>query len=453
MRTSPSPSRVPSYSSLQLPSQQQAEPAAEGASDCRQVKIAPPYSERDIQQFREGEGIAKVGNSNFDSCAFQCALAIRFFKLVASDKLAPADAEYRRTAQYMLKKSLEMLGPLKDKAELAWLKFDHLVTSAQPASADAQELAPLVRQLRNQVLRLERDFLRAFANMGAYCPARDKQVYLGVIYTVLRDVARAVSDQVDVLSGDAPGPALSWQRLGQKERKLMEGLGDSDLFSSGELSDVDKANYAKVLNTYEGAREVAPHVVLCVSRTAEQGIVAIVDAMVNGCFLLSVATEEPMAVHADLYKRLHFKTFDHDCQHLCLTWDARILGGHAQEFKPIFDEIMRTPGEHPEDLVLLFYLLHENDKIFAESDPDRSFADYASEFATYYIIVRDFGPLLNGVGYSIARPETDGRASEKAAFGNAVATAINEIWTGFRERHGALLERTWLRATYPRWFV
>ncbi|VTU39709.1 hypothetical protein H6CHR_05572 [Variovorax sp. PBL-H6] len=427
-----------------------------------EVKLPPPYRESDIAAILKEHHVLSVGSPSFSNCLFQGVLLAHFFGKLETGEIKPGQPAHDRPAQYLLKKSVELLQPLSVKMEATCRQYDKMLSDSPPELREGLEKElKFVQGMAARFQTLESDLLGALAHPQDFRPTRDKTCFLLFAHAMLSDAANEVQRWLDDLDGDPPGKTLP-----KEERTLVLSYTTKDqprsnLFSSEPLTPADEKLYKKCVNTMFELDGMEMSMVPSFSRTGAQGVQAILHCIFHGKGLLSGAAEQPYAVHDKYYKQQHLHTHRHDCGHMQNMMRFGVIDVIAPRLMPIYLKLVDPQSNLPaqdvkKDLVVLFHMLHENVKwvtLLQTPDDKTSFLDCAREFFVREFEVVDMITLLNEVGFSIAPIEKQSSPEEKAACYEAVAQTMDSLWKEFRGRHRDDLVASGVFAKLPKFFA
>jgi len=477
---------VPTQSG-EVPDQKQPDPSPiHRVRDIDLDKLEKPYTKDQMTEYLAGLLICQTGESAFDDCLFQSVLFTDFFKKVETGKLVPGQPEHDRPARYFLKKSIELVHPLGIKIEETSHRYDRLLLTIP--SEQQKDLKEELRFVQGMVARfeaLEKNLLDAWANPEGFTPTRDKACFVLFAHAMLSDTVRQMQGLMDALDPAVNRAHVLWHMAFDDEPSLIQSYlieekGNwSNLFSPGPLTPADASLYNKCLNPVTELDDVQKSTVPSFSKTGLQGVLAILHGIFNGVGLLSGASAEPLAVHANAYMRFHLSTLRHNCDHVGSMLQDNVLTstGTAAKLMPIYRKLVDPRGSMPNrqmqrDLVVLFHLLRENNMLTRKlgnwdpSDPledlslglfmnsrIKSFLDYADWFFQRAFNVADMVTLLNAVGFSITPIDERSTDEENENCSRAVIRDMNILWMDFRERHAEDLKSSRLFAELPKFLA
>ena len=431
------------------------------------LKELKSYSEDGIAAYLEKHEAPKMGVHAFDDCLFQSVLFTEFFEKIEAGSIEPGQPEHDLPAQYLLKKSAELLKPLDKKIREASQRYDEMVQNKHTPPELRAKLEVNLGFISGMVARfekLERDLLAALAQPHTFSPTRDKACFLLFAHAMLADAANEAQRWMNDLAVAKPGkPVCLVESLPAVEEELVKNYVmikvevGSNLFSKEALTPADKTLYEEGLTfLHEADDDMKKRMVPSFSSTGSQGVLAILHGIFHGKGLMSGATSQPYPVHGNSFNMSYLATLRHDCAHLQFMTVLKVLSGIAPNLMPIYLELEnRKKSTLPsdavkKDLVVLFYILHENSAMFSSPNPARSFLDYARIFFCRDFVVVDMVPLLNKVGFSIKAIDEKSTPEDKAACYETVAQAMDELWKQFRERHADGLAASGVFAKVPK---
>ena len=175
----------------------------------------------------------------------------------------------------------------------------------------------------------------------------------------------------------------------------------------------------------------------------------------------------PYNVHNDFYRQRHFSTLCHDCEHLDVLLEEKVLmleekgPSIAQKFEPIYQKLKdpqstMNPLQVKDDLVVLFFMLHENSLVMKKLNgslaDDVLFQDLAWSYFHTDFELTDTIKLLNGLDFTID-PLGETNTEEIEGRRLAATGAMNELWEGFRARHEVELKASGLFDKVPKFLA
>ena len=436
------------------------------------MKLDPPYTDEDILAYLKQHQVGKMGDHGFDDCLFQSVLFTDFFEKIEAGTIEPGQRNaYDRPAQYLLKKSVELLMPLDEKIGAAHQRYKARLNSDDtPSSLRAQLQKKLwfVDGMAKRFESLKNDLLDAVAELHAFRPTRDKACFLLVAHAMLADAANAVTKWMDDLDAAKPEAKLCLlPQLARHLRLLVKSYVSnvdevSNLFSTEPLTPADMSLYEKFLchmsddTDDETIKDIKKLPIPSFSPTGSQGVLAILHGIFHGKVLLTGA-DTPYAVHADAYKESHLGTLQHDGIHLLEMFANEVLSSTAPKLMPIYSKLENPAGNLAanvvkKDLLVLFYMLHEITeilKVFNAPSRSTSFVGCARRHFYHEFTVVDTVKLLKKVHVRFPAVDENSSPEEKAKLYEAVALAVNNLWQDFRKRHAIDLEKSGLFDKLP----
>lgn len=167
-------------------------------------------------------------------------------------------------------------------------------------------------------------------------------------------------------------------------------------------------------------------------------------------------------MHNNTYKQRHLSTLRHDCGHLEVLFKDKVLSKVAPDLMPIYRKLTSPDSGMPvsevkEDSVVLFYLLHEDERLtlkFRRSSPSgEPFLPFATDFFQQAFFAVDMIKLLNKAGFSITPIHEKSTAKEKTDSFKAGAEALDRLWQKFRNRHADVLAKSEVFAGLPKFLA
>jgi hypothetical protein len=435
----------------------------------RDVKLEPPYTEKDIAQFLKLHQVCKTGESTFDDCLFQSVLFTEFFDKIEKSEANPGQwEEHDRPALYLLKKSVELLQPLSVKIEETSHRYDELLRSLPPEPAwklkELNKQLPYVKGMVAKFQKLEMNLLNAVADPESFRPTRDKACFLLFVHTMLSDTADEMQSLMDALVSG--GQHVSWRMPVDDEVFMIKSYLTTEetpgnLFSSGPLTPSDASIYKGCMKNYETEFEgLEKAAVPSFSQTGTQGVLAILHCIFEGGGkgLLTAAVRRPHSVHDRAYLDRRFSLMRHDWDHLEAMLEEEASTSSITKLMPIYLNLKNAPRsmEVKRDFLVLFHLLHEDQSLIGalgSMRPRMSFLDRARAFFRREFEVVDMVALLNKVGFSIAPIDKKSSDKEKTACYEAVALAMDSLWKEFRARHHDVLGNSGWFAKLPKFLA
>lgn len=472
-------STVTPFTSRESSPRVQNQPAPSPIRHLRDIDLKTldkPYTNEQIAKYLNEHSVPTTGEPIFDDCLFQSVHFTDFFEKIETGYFEQRETEevqsqYDRSAQYFLKKSVELLQPLGIKIEDSLQRYDELLSSLSTASCERlNKQLPLFQNMKAKFEAIERNLLHARTDFQSFRPTRDKACFLLFVHALLSDAVDEMRWLMNAVVADQPH--IPWDMPIEGDSSTLEAYltnqeTHSDLFSPGPLTQADATLYKQCLKIELDVVGAKAATVPSFSPTGSQGVLAILHAIFNGKSLLSGATRRPLAVHNNIYMQRHFPTLRHDCAHLELLLEYRVLSSTARQLKPIYWKL-REPGSGmslekvKEDLVVLLYMLHENyllmEVLSGSYASEATFLDFATEYSRDVEATADMVTLLNELGLNelgltIAPIHEKSTAEEIAASCEGFAKAMDRLWKGFRGRHATELRASELFARLPKFLT
>ena len=265
-----------------MPMQDQAIPSFHRLQD---VKLDPPYKQKDIDAYLQARQVRGTGDLTFDACLFQSVLFTDFFAKIETGVIKPGQPEHDRPAQYLLKKSVELLQPLGIRMDQERQFYDKLLLCDSLPPEGRDTLTKQFRHFQNMIAKfgaIERNLLDVYSKPGSFSPTRDKACLLLFVHALLADAVTEMSWLTDHVASNKPHIPWCMPIVGEAEtlRAYLEcEANHCDLFSPGPLTQADAAFYKHCLAIdTDGAEAVT---VPSFSRTGSQGVLAILHAIFN----------------------------------------------------------------------------------------------------------------------------------------------------------------------------
>jgi len=450
------------------------------AADARSL----PYTRAEIHRYLLARQIhpQPTGDPNHDMCLFQAVLSADYFARIEAGQPAASDPDRARDTAYLLRRFDDLARPLAAAADAACAAFDALARQPPPGLPAAQidRVAAHARHLRAETARLQAELATAQADPAAAVLSREKSAWFLVVHAMLADTALGIARWCADNATEARRPAFSWPgQIADDERMVAkfcrEGFAPqpTGFFTAAPLAPAEHALLRKALTSIFPVDGVLHMPLPSVSRHGSQGLVASLYAVFHNDFLLTGASEGVAAVHGGYYRDSHLAALRHDMEHFTILFANRLLRPRDKDarlseprspsraarpdavFRGVFEQLIhpanpQTTDETRQDLLVLFYLVHEHPGLFMPETKALDFLETAERFYRPFTAA-DTLPLLTQLGFALPPAGAPGSDAEKAQM-RAVALAMTRLWQGFRARHGDELERQGMRQLLPRWF-
>jgi len=468
-----------SVTSLEAPAPKRSKPG--GAQTCSGLTVPQSYTSAQIDQYLAEIPILETGKPVFDMVRFQSRLFSTFFKAVEHGTLQPSDPHYQRVALYLAKKVVELVVDLHRKVDKAHDDCLELcsnldaaaVASHESAAPQAEAIRAFSERIRQACLNLDADIAKAVGPSDGQRPlvvSRERCVYLLFVIATLHDGAKATADWTARVKAGGEIEFTGFenaQALAARGTELLlnEQLDDPASPHSRMMSNcpLTEAEWTILDERMAGAIQIedqVPMLVPCFSTSSAQGITAILDAIFAGGSLIS-GFFRTHGVHDNYYQGWHVDTMTHDTGHLSSMIANGVYSHFIEAFRPIYEKLAFTVAsdlsaeellQREKDLYVLFHILHEDPDMLSKSNANKTFLERArSKFDSTFEVI-DTIKILNSFGSTIPAVSNESPKADKLACFAATAEAMNDLWLGFRSRHGAYLATTDFGLCLPRYF-
>jgi hypothetical protein len=253
--------------------------------------LEKPFTNEGIAAYLKEHEVRTTGEQIFDDCLFQSVLFTDFFEKIETgffERIEPGEIEdqYDRPAQYLLKKSVELLQPLGIKIEECSRRYDALLkTLPKGERKSPNNLLPLVRGMVARFEEIERNLLAVRTDPQGFRPTREKVCFLLFAHAMLSDAVDGLHGRMDDLDPAVRREdARPYMAKVEEENQIIkaylkaEGIR-SELFSPGPLTETDAELCKACLNTQWQLPNMEKLTVPSFAPTGSQGVLAILHGI------------------------------------------------------------------------------------------------------------------------------------------------------------------------------